>query len=280
MRLTVSTHSFEVLNLDGTLAIAKSMGFKGVDIAGFHNRGKCSYEPDQVAAAPQKFADDLKRHLEKYELEAVDYYPQFGSSPDERSINDPDPTVRQKTFDAMRGNAQFCKLAGVPGITVLPGVDHPGRSLEQNLKLAGEGMKRWVDVCGEAGIMLRFEPHMGSVAQTPETALALIEMAPGALVTLDYSHFVLQYIPVERIHKLIPHTGHVHVRPARPGKLQTRYIENTIDWADVIRRLKDSGYKYCVSIEYIYSDWFDLNQCDTLAETLITKAALDPYISV
>src|SRR5689334_12473773 len=115
MRLTVSTHSFEVLNLDGTLCIAKAMGFKGVDIAGFHNRGKCSYEADEVAAAPQKFADDLKRHLDQYELEAVDFYPQFGSSTDECSINDPAPTVRQKTFDAMRGNAQFCKLAGVPG---------------------------------------------------------------------------------------------------------------------------------------------------------------------
>src|SRR5258708_18237571 len=274
MRLTVSTHSFEVLNLEGTLAIAKAMGFKGVDIAGFHNRGKCSYEPDEVAAAPQKFADDLKRHLAKFELDAVDFYPQFGSSPDERSINDPDPAVRQKTFDAMAGIARFCKLVGIPGITVLPGVDHPDRPLAQNVELAGKGMKRWVDVCGEAGIMLRFEPHMGSVADTPELALALIQMAPGALVTLDYSHFVLQYISLERIHKLIPYTGHVHVRPARPGKLQTRYAENTIDWADITRRLEAGGYKNCVSIENIFSGWFDPNQGATRARTGITKEAL------
>ena len=38
MRLTVSNHAFEYLDLEGTLALTKAMGFKGVDIAGFHNR--------------------------------------------------------------------------------------------------------------------------------------------------------------------------------------------------------------------------------------------------
>ena len=39
MRLTLSNHSFEYLDLEGTLALAKAIGFRGVDIAGFHNRG-------------------------------------------------------------------------------------------------------------------------------------------------------------------------------------------------------------------------------------------------
>ena len=53
MRLTVSNHAFEYLDLEGTLALTKAMGFKGVDIAGFHNRGRCSLEPDEVAAAAE-----------------------------------------------------------------------------------------------------------------------------------------------------------------------------------------------------------------------------------
>ncbi len=36
MRLTMSTHAFEALPLEGTLALSKVLGFKGVDIAGFH----------------------------------------------------------------------------------------------------------------------------------------------------------------------------------------------------------------------------------------------------
>jgi sugar phosphate isomerase/epimerase len=280
MRLTVSTHSFEAINLEGTLAISRAMGFKGVDIAGFHNRGKSSYEPDEVGENPQKFAADLRRLLDKYELDAVDFFPQFGSSPNERSLNDPDAAVRQKNFDSMRGIAQFCKLAGIPGVTILPGVDHVERPLQQNLEAAGEGLKKYTDIFGEQGVMVRFEPHMGSVAYTPELALQLVETAPQALITLDYSHYLLQYIPMDRIHKMIPYTGHVHIRQARPGKLQTRFVEGTIDFVDIARRLEATGYKYCLSVEYVCSDWYDLNQIDTLTETVVTKAALDKHIKV
>src|SRR5690348_873802 len=113
MRLSVSSYSFEALPLDGALSICKSMGFKAVDIAGFHKRGRASLEPDEVAADPQKFADSLKALLDKYELEAADYFPQFATGFGERSVNDPDPTVRQRNIDAMRGIAQFCKLVGI-----------------------------------------------------------------------------------------------------------------------------------------------------------------------
>lgn len=280
MRLTVSTHSFEALSLEGTLAIAKAMGFKGVDIAGFHNRGKCSYEPDEVGANPDRFADDLKRLLDKYELDAVDFFPQFGSSFYERSLNDPDPAVREKNFEAMRGIARFCKLSGIPGITVLPGADHLDRSLDENLALAGEGLKKYTEICGEQGVMVRFEPHMGSVAPTPELALQLREMAPDALFTLDYSHYLLQYIPMERIHAMIPYTGHFHIRQARPGKLQTRFAHGSIDFVDIVRRFDAANYPYALSIEYVCSDWYDCANMDTLTETALTKAALDPYVAV
>ena len=280
MRLTISTHSFEMLSLEGTLSLAKSMGFKGVDIAGFHNRGRCSLEPDEVAADPYKFADLVRRLLDKYELEAVDFFPQFGSALDQRSLNDPDPAVRQLNFDAIRGLARFCKLAGIPGMTVLPGVEHLGRSLQQNLELSGEGLRRYTEICAEDGVTVRFEPHASSVADTPELALTLQAMAPDALFTLDYSHYVLQYIPVERVHAMIPYTGHVHIRPARPGKLQSKYAESTIDFLDIARRLQAAGYKHCLSVEFVYMDWFDSNQLDTLTETIITKEALQSVVPV
>src|SRR5215813_8101235 len=103
MRLVVSSYSFEAINLEGTLAVARAMGFKGVDIAGFHNRGKASLEPDEVSANPQKFADDLRRLLDKYQLEPIDYFVQFGANPPEHSLNDPDPAVREKNIKSMPG---------------------------------------------------------------------------------------------------------------------------------------------------------------------------------
>jgi sugar phosphate isomerase/epimerase len=280
MRLTVSNYSFEVLPLEPTLMICHALGFKGVDIGGFHARGRCSFEPEEVTANPQKQADILKPLLEKYELQVVDFFPQFGANPSEHSINDPDPAIRERDLYLIRGAAQFCKLIDSPGMTILPGVDHPSRPLAENLELSGQMLKQAVAIAGEYGVELRFEPHMGSVSDTPELALQLVEAAPGLKVTLDVSHFVLQYIPLERIYKLIPHTGHVHIRATRPGKLQVAYDESSVDFVDLINRLKAANYDAALTVEYVCADWFGINRNDTLYETMVTKQALEKYVSL
>ncbi len=280
MRLTLSNHSFEYLDLEGTLALARAMGFKGVDIAGFHNRGKCSLEPDEVGADPRGHADRLNRLLDKYELEAVDFFPQFGASLDERSFNAPDPSVRQKNRTSFEGIISFCKYADIPGFTISPGTHHPGRSFEENLATAVEAMNELTDLAGDLDITVRFEPHVQSVVDTPERAMILLEQAPRATVTLDYSHFVMQYIPEARIHPLLDHTDHFHIRAARPGKLQSRLDENTIDFVDIAHRLERLDYRGCLSLEFVYMTWYDCNQVDCLTETIFTKDLMQEHVSV
>ena len=104
MRLTISGHSFEALPLEGVMAVARHLGFKGLDISGFHARGKCSIEPEDILADPQAQADMVKGLLAKYELDAVDFFPQFGASPDEHSLNDPGPAIRQKNMELIRAD--------------------------------------------------------------------------------------------------------------------------------------------------------------------------------
>lgn len=281
MRLTVSGHSFEALPLEGVMAVAKHLGFKGVDISGFHARGRCSIEPEDILQNPQVQADRVLALSEKYELDIVDFFPQFGASPDKHSLNDPDPSIRHKNAELIKACAEFCQLVGIPGMTILPGVDHTQRSLADNLEVSGQELQKATAICREYGIKLRFEPHVGSVTSTPERVVELIDRyAPMAKVTTDYSHFVLQYIPEERIHALLPYTDHVHIRPARPGKLQVRHEENTIDWVEIINRLKALGYASTLSVEYVCNPWYDLNRLDTLQETWVTKTALEPYIGV
>jgi sugar phosphate isomerase/epimerase len=280
MRLTVATYSFEAIPLEGTFAICKSIGFKGVVIAGFHNRGKASYEPDEVGANPQKFADHLNALLDKYELEAVDFFPQFALNFYDRALNHPNPDIRKKNFDSFRGIVRFCELTHIPGVTILPGAPFLERTQEQNLQLCGEMLKQCVEIAGEKGIHVYFEPHLESVCDKPELALRMIESAPGVKVALDYSHFVVQYVAVERVHPLLPHTGTFHIRQARPGKVQTRYNEGTIDFVDIIKRLQAVGYSDCLTVEYVCADWYGANEADTLNETVVTKAALESYVPV
>jgi len=133
MRLTASAYSFEVLPLEACLSIVHHMGFKSVDLSGFHARGRASIEPEAITAKPEREADTVRALLDKYELHAGDFFPQFGTSPDQHSLNDPDPAVRERCFALIRGCAEFCKLLHIPGMTILPGVDHLSRKHEENL---------------------------------------------------------------------------------------------------------------------------------------------------
>lgn len=179
----------------------------------------------------------------------------------------------------VRGAAHFCQLIGSPGMTILPGVDHTSRSLAENLALSIDYLRRAVDIAREYGVEIRFEPHMGAVADTPELALQLVDSVPDLKVTLDVSHFSLQYIPIERVNTLVPHTGHVHVRQARPGKLQVAYDEGSIDFPALITQLKAVGYKGALTVEYVCADWFEVNRNDTLYESAVALERLTPYIA-
>ena len=233
-----------------------------------------------MAADPRSHADRLNRLLDQYELEAVDFFPQFGASLDERAFNSPDPAVRQQNQTAFQGIVTFCKLVGIPGFTISPGMHHPDRSYNENLDTTAEALNALTDIAGEQNIAVRFEPHVMSVVDTPERAMALLERTPQATVTLDYSHFTLQYIPDERIHPLLAHTDHFHIRPARPGKLQSRLDENTIDFVDIVNRLKALNYQRCLSVEFVCMTWYDCNQVDCLTETIFVKDLLQDHVPV
>jgi len=278
MRLSVANFSFEVLPLEATLMVSRSLGYSSVDIAGFYQRGKCSFEPQDVAANPQKQADILNPLLQKYNLSVTDFFPQFGVAPSLHSLNDPDLEVREENMRYVRGAAAFCNLIGSPGMTILPGVDHTSRTLAENLAVSTEYLRRAVDIAGEYGIQVRFEPHMGSVTDTPELALGILNAVPGLKITLDLAHFVLQYISVERAYALVPHTGHVHIRQAKPGKLQVAHDEGTLNFPDLISRLKAVGYTGALTVEYVCADWFEVNRNDTLHESAVAFERLRPYI--
>jgi sugar phosphate isomerase/epimerase len=280
MRLTVSNYTFEAVPLEGTFAICHSMGFKGVVVSAFSQRGNGGYDPDAVAAHPQKYADHLRALLDKYELECVDFFPQFSPNFYDRALNHPDSAIRAKNIEAIRSLVRFCKLVGIDGLTILPGVAFMDCTQEQNLDLSGQMLQQCAEIAGESGVELYFEPHVESVCEKPEIALSLIERAPAAKFALDYSHFLVQNIALERIHPLLPYAGTFHVRQTRKGKIQSRYNEGIIDFVDIIQRLKTIGYDGCLTIEYICADWYGGNELDTLSETMTTKAALEPYVSV
>ena len=183
--------------------------------------------------------------------------------------------MREQALEHFAQFVAFSRAIGAPGITVLPGTTFDGVPDEESLERAATQLNLRARLAAEAGLRLAFEPHYGSLAETPATALALIERTPDVGFALDYSHFVYQGIAQDEIDALLPRAHHVHIRQAAPGVVQARTREGTIDFVRIRDALLAIGYDGYFALEYQWEDgWLDFSRVDCIAETAETRDVL------
>lgn len=271
LRLSCAHSAFPALSLDVALAVVRDLGFDAVDVCTF--TGYEHIPPDTVVADPRGAARQVHARLEHHRLAASDVFAIVGSSFDALAPNHPHAEVREESLRQFERFVAFTRELGAPGLTILPGTDFDAD--DDSLRRAGDALARRAEIAAARGLRLSFEPHYGSIAGTPERTLELLELAPGASLALDYSHFVFQDIPESRIDPLLPHTGHFHIRQAAPGAMQTRIGEGTIDFARLRDELLAQGYDGYFAFEYQWDpDWLDFTHVDCLAETAASRDAL------
>jgi sugar phosphate isomerase/epimerase len=107
-----------------------------------------------------------------------------------------------------------------------------------------------------------------SYLESPEITLELLDAVPGLKLALDYAHFVCLGWTQESIDVLAEYSGHVHLRQAKSGFLQTKLEEGTINFNAVFGKLKEVGYNDYLSIEYVHQNYMMTVYDDVLSETI------------
>jgi sugar phosphate isomerase/epimerase len=269
LRLSCADSTFPRLSHEGSLGVIKDLGFPAVDVCSF--TGYPHTPPETVLADPDAAADAVMARLNRFELAVSDVFMIVGNSFEEYAQNHPDQAVRDEALGQFERFIAFARRLGAPGLTILPGPIFDEASLE----LSASELNRRAQIAGEAGLRLAFEPHYGSVAETPARALDLIERTPDVGFALDYSHFVYQGIPVADVDPLLERTHHFHVRQAAPGVIQARTHEGVVDFPRIRDALLAMGYDGYFALEYQWEDgWLDFSRVDCIAETADTRAAL------
>ena len=120
---------------------------------------------------------------------------------------------------------------------------------------------------------------MGGLIDTPDMALEYVERVEGLKLTLDHAHFACMGFTQDRIDPLAAHAAHAHLRQARPGALQAKWSEGTIDFARVLDALADGGHDGFVSIEYVHQDYMDTVYEDVLTETARMRDFVRAHLS-
>ncbi len=262
MRLSVTSWSFPACSLAEGWEIARALGFSHMDIGLLHGT---ALDRSEVLAQPRAAA----ARIADSGIQAANLYWLFGGHPGERPLSDPSClTENLKDFGRV---CEFAEALSIPTIFVLPGVSRPQVATSEALKRSSEAMRALLPMAENAGVALTVEPHIGGILSDPELTLEYLEAVPGLGLTLDYSHFAAAGFTQSAIDPLLPHARHIHLRQGRPGALQAKWGEGTLDFSAMFEALRSLDYDGFLAVEYVHQDYMNTLFDDVLTETIMMR---------
>jgi sugar phosphate isomerase/epimerase len=239
--LEFACHSwaFNDFTLPEALATIARLGFRYADIGSGAN-----LNTQRAAENPRKAAEEIRTDLDLFNLKISDLYLMLPR------ISLPEEDKRQREIELFKSLVPFAAALGTPGITLSAGLAHPAEDEEAHDR-AVAALREMVKAGKAARLRVSIEPHMDSMAQTPEQALKFINDVPGLTLTLDWAQMVCQDVFHDDILKLLPYTQHIQIRQAARAQLQTPFDRGRIDVKKVVKDILAAGYKGVLSVEYM-----------------------------
>jgi sugar phosphate isomerase/epimerase len=264
MQLSITSWSFPACTLDESWAIAQALGFRALDVGLFYGP---ALDKARVLADPVGAAQDLTGRG----IRAANLYWLFGAGLADRALTD--ASARGENLADFAAVCRFAEAAAIPSVFVLPGVAD-ARSKTEAIRESAASLRAMLQVAQEHGLALTVEPHVGGILASPTETLALLDQAPGVKLALDYAHFACMGFPQSSIDPLAVFAGHVHLRQARPGALQAKWGEGTLDFAAMVWTLSAAGYDGWLAVEYVHQAYMNTLSDDVLTETIRMRDAM------
>lgn len=242
--LGCSTITFRMLDRAAALDRIAAAGFGSVDlglIARF-----CPHA-DPVAAT----ADDHKRMAD--ELAARGLRASTCNAWSLTALNRPEGPDVEIAY--LKASIRLAAALGCYAVSVQPGKKAPDEAWAENARVVTGIINELGLFARDHGVGLAVEaPHMGTLAQRFEQALAFLDMVqPHVGVALDTSHIRNggQTLPAA-LAIYGQRVRHVHIRDFRDGDIRVTPGDGDIDFGDVFRRMRGLGYAGDFSIELEY----------------------------
>ena len=266
MPVSGSTWSFVGATLREAVRIYGALGIGAVDLIAVPG------DPDSPMLASEQILrrpGELARQILDLGAPVSNLNYNFAANFHERAINHKDSRVRKRNREDYGSVIEFCRSCRMPSVTVLPGIVQDGWTRERALAVAAEELHHLSAMSRREGITTTFEPHVGSILESPLDTLSFMQSNPELKLTLDYGHFICRGYAQEQVDPLTPYTAHFHLRQAAPNKLQARWDEGTLDFTGIIGKLASANYRGFLSLEYEHLEgWMDLDQADVFTETV------------
>lgn len=270
MQLSATSWSFTACTVQEAWDIVRALGVNYMDLGLLHG-------PALDRAAVLKTPEIAAQAIRDAGIQVSNIYWMFGDNPNDRAISQPE------VHDANKADLQqvlsFAQALDCPSLFLLPGVHRPHQSKNSLLDAAATALQDLLPMAEAHGVTLTVEPHIGGILDSPDTVLQFLEQVPGLKLTLDYAHFVCMGFTQSQIDPLAEHAAHVHLRQARPGALQAKWGEGTLDFGAMIGMLRATGYDGFLSLEYVHQDYMGTLHDDVLTESIRMRDLVRQYLS-
>lgn len=269
MRLSLTSWSLPSCTLAEVAGVARALGIGALDLGYFY---RSALDRAALLAEPERVAEQVRG----LGIDVANFYHLFGADVAERNLADPASQAdNERDFAAV---ARFCKAAGIGTVFVLPGICNPGQGRAEAAMQAAKTLRHLVGIAHAEGVQLTVEPHVHSFLESPAATLALLDRVPGLKLTLDYAHFVCLGWRQDEIDALAASAAHIHLRQARPGVLQAKFGQGTINFPALLATLRDAEYDGCLALEAVHQGYMDTLHDDVVTETVAMRDAVRAWI--
>ena len=145
---------------------------------------------------------------------------------------------------------RFARSAGLASIMTSVGNAQPDEAFEASFERAGAVLEKLSLQAADYGLKLHVEPTRTSILQDPDRAEAFMQLAPHLGYTLDLLHYQINGIGAEHVVKLLPYSGHLHIRQARRDVGKCAYEEGEIDYRILAREIVRTGWQGDIASEF------------------------------
>ena len=269
MKLSCTSWSFPACTLDEAAGIARALGVGALDVG-------IDYRAALDRRALLETPAEVARQVRSLGLSIPCFYYRFGDSLAQRNIAA--SQNHQQNLADFRQIMTFCQSAEIPTVFILPGIVNPGQSTAQAIDQAVRALGDFLPLAEAAGVCLTIEAHVQSCFESPALVLELLNQVPGLRLTLDYSHFICLGYRQEEIDPLAPFAAHVHLRQARPGVLQAKLDQGTINFPALFSTLREVGYDGWLALENVHQAYMNTLYDDVLTETVRLRDLARAYL--
>ncbi|MCY4005205.1 MAG: sugar phosphate isomerase/epimerase [Rhodobacteraceae bacterium] len=268
MKLSLTSWSLPACTLSEAAAISRALGIGALDVGLFY---RSSLDKELILNDP----DHAAARLSSLDIDIPNYYHLFGDGLSGRNLAL--PNTRDTNLRDLKQVLTFADAAGIDTIFILPGIVNPGQSREDAAKQSIACLADMVALSHDHKAVLTIEPHVQSFAESPSLVMDLVAET-GIRLTLDYSHFICLGYRQEEIDLLIPHAGHVHLRQAKMGALQTKFAQGTLNFPAMFGALRQAGYRGALAIEPVHQEYMNTLFEDVLTEIVALRDCFCSWI--